>query len=89
MAIGKANEDPKTKQEKIKEFDDSVSNELENRFLNLISIQTVIASDDEEYMIAMLGTDSEVKQYNGYLGLIILFLLIIILMLLFNYHIGP
>ena len=83
MAIGKANEDPKTKQEKIKEFDDSVSNELENRFLNLISIQTVIASDDEEYMIAIIGTDWEVKQYRGYLAIIIILLILIFLAILF------
>lgn len=89
MSIGKANEDIKTKQEKIKEFDEMVSKELEDRVLNLLSVQTVIASDDEEYMIATLGDKNEVQQYKGYLAVIILFVLVIMLMILFNYHYGP
>ena len=57
--------------------------------LNLLSVQTIISADDEEYMIATLGDKNEVQQYKGYLGVIILFVLVIMLMILFNYHFGP
>lgn len=85
MSIGKINEDLKVKTQKMKEFDEFLTNELKNGS-NIIQIQNSVTNDNEEYMIAVLGSNEDMKAYNPHLALIIFFLLIITLLILFNYH---
>lgn len=76
-SIGKTDEDIKNKINKIHEFDEIVTRELDFR-QKIISLQTIITKDDEEIMIATIGDQKETRTPTS-IGTIIIVLLLIII----------
>ena len=76
FSIGFANDDPNQKREKIIQFDDQITAELDSG-LYVIEVHSHITSSDEEIMIAVLGDKSEVQPYIPIFSIVIFFLILI------------
>ena len=78
-SLGRTDSDEKYKIQKLIEFDNLLTEEMKEN-VKILSIQTVI-SNDEEFMVTVIGDKWEMRSFNPASGVIIILLIIIIFLI--------